>query len=92
MSTTPRYVQCQVYEGLFEGEREVAVPSTTGAPHHAIVDMRDVKRINNRDAVRVHVVHQEGDRYLVDLPRETFTSGPRVWVPKEALVREAEAG
>ena len=88
MSAPRTYVKCEVSPGLFSREREVAVPSTLSAPHRAIVDQGDVKTIGNQDAVRVYLVRQKEDGYLVDLPRETFTSGPRVLVPKDALIWE----
>lgn len=32
----------------------------------------------------------EGDRYLIELPRETFSGLWRIWVPKESIVDTVE--
>jgi len=38
------------------------------------------------DKLKVTVVDKKGDKLIVDLPRETFSSGPRIAVPKELVV------
>jgi hypothetical protein len=38
------------------------------------------------ETLRVEGIAERGDQILVDLPRETFTSGSRILVPREALL------
>ena len=48
-----------------------------------IVDENDV---TPDGTLKVYVVDQRGDEALVDLPRETFSSGSRVRIPSADLL------
>jgi len=88
MAVREGFVRCEVRKGVFAREYEVAVPSTAGPLHRAIVDQDDIMRRAGQSAVRVRLLSCEPDRCLVDLPQETLANGRRVWVPRAALVEE----
>lgn len=86
------YLLCKIRLGSFERERGVIIEMPEGNVT-TIVDELDVLPrtkpepgviLNGR--LKVFVVDQKGDRVIVDLPRETFSSGPRIAVPKELVV------
>lgn len=75
----------KVGQGLFASERSVTLQVGEDI-YNLIVDEHDVQP---DDTLEVTVVAAEGDQALVDLPRETFTSGNRIRVPTSALLPAA---
>jgi hypothetical protein len=72
----------KVSPGMFTSERVVSFEGI-GKHYTLIVDEMDVEK----GFLKVYVV-AEGDReVIIDLPRETFTSGNRVRVPSVNLRR-----
>jgi hypothetical protein len=47
------------------------------------VDQEDVR---SDDTIEVYVVAQNDKETMIDLPRDTFTSGSRIRVPSSALL------
>jgi hypothetical protein len=73
--------------GMASNERAVEIRTdvahyTLLAPEHTLCG----------DLLDVEVIAWRGDRALVDLPRETFTSGRRISVPVGMLVGPAAPG
>jgi hypothetical protein len=86
------YVVCKIRLGSIERERGVIIEMPEGNIT-TIVDELDVLPHSKPEPgvilngkLKVFVVDQKGDRVIVDLPRETFSSGPRIAVPKELVV------
>lgn len=41
-------------------------------------------------SINAFVVNQEGDKYLVDLPTHTITSGSKVWFGKKSILGDVK--
>ena len=84
-------LKCKVGLGMFKSERTVTV-KVDATEFSAIVDAEDV-RVDEEPKgdelvdgwVRVFVIEKGKDQALIDLPRETFTSGTRIIVPMSLL-------
>lgn len=74
-------LRVEVQPGMFPSERTVTFEAG-GRRYVLIVDEEDVKD----GTLQVYVVAQGGDEALVDLPRDTFTSGSRVRIPRSDLL------
>lgn len=71
---------------MFTTERSVSF-SVDQKNYNLIVDKSDV----HGDCLAVTVIrHVECGDVIVDLPRETFTSGPRIRVPAEMVLGKPE--
>ena len=70
-------------DGQFSGE-VVATLNAISGPVTGIFPLSSVDR--SRGTVTVFIVSEQGDRYLVDLPTYTFTTGSKAWFPKEAVL------
>ena len=77
-----RRLPVTVQPGMFESERTVSFEGA-GRRYVLIVDAQDIAPDNT---LKVYLVDERGDEALVDLPRETFTSGSRVRVPSAVLL------
>lgn len=77
-------LRVRVEPGMFESERSVSFEAG-GKTYTLIVDKADVQG----DTLRVYVVEQRGNEALIDLPRDTFTSGTRIRVPADVLLPAA---
>jgi hypothetical protein len=77
-----RRLRVTVQPGMFPSERTVSFEAG-GRNYTLVVDERDVAADGT---LVVHVVDQRDDEALVDLPRETFTSGSRVRIPRSVLL------
>jgi hypothetical protein len=75
-------LRVEVRPGMFQSERTVSFEAG-GRRYVLIVDEQDVAADGT---LKVYVVDQYGDEALVDLPRDTFSSGSRVRVPSSALL------
>jgi hypothetical protein len=75
-------LRVRVEKGLFPSERTVSFEAGDRS-YSLVVDEQDVAP---DDTLMVHVVDERGDEALVDLPRETFTSGSRVRIPTSELL------
>ena len=40
----------------------------------------------SKKTIKVAIVAEESERYLVNLPNDTFTTGARVWFPKSEIL------
>jgi hypothetical protein len=85
-------IPCLVSLGMFRDERGVRVRLPDGRELSVIVDRRSVivetdpepgKEVQGK--LKVAVVAVKDDRALVDLPQASFTSGPRLELPRAAL-------
>ena len=66
--------------GPIPSETVVTIPTTTGT-EDVVVHTSQA----NADTVEAGFIGQEGDRVLVELPRETVTGRWRVWIPRAAI-------
>lgn len=71
-----------ILEGQFSGEVVVTVETIggllTGVFPSSYIDM-------TRGTVTVFVVAEKPDKYLIDLPAQTVTSGSKAWFLKDAV-------
>jgi hypothetical protein len=74
-------------EGQHPSERMIAVTTAGGQRENVMVDRRSIR--NNEIEVG-YPVASDGDRYLVELPRETTTGQWRVWVNRSDLIEGRE--
>ena len=74
-------------DGMFRSERAVLFDSG-GVRYNLIVDEGDVV---GPDKIRVQVlqISEGGERSLVLLPRETFTTSSKLWVDSALIAQEA---
>jgi hypothetical protein len=75
------FIRVDVSPGMFRSERCVSFEAY-GKHFESLVDQRSV----NGDRLRVRVLNAEDDRVLIELPRETFTTGTRMWVSRSMLL------
>ena len=75
-------LRVKVQPGMFQSERTVSFEAG-GRRYVLIVDENDV---TPDGTLKVYVVDQRGEEALVDLPRETFSSGSRVRIPSADLL------
>ncbi|HTT83367.1 MAG TPA: hypothetical protein VMF67_07785 [Rhizomicrobium sp.] len=75
----------EVGAGLHPSEIVVQVKTTTGA-ENLVVDRRSLER-GTLDVGEP--IAQNGDRWLIELPRETMRGSWRVWVRRNALTFES---
>lgn len=80
MSSVKR-LRVKVEPGAFPSERTVSFDAG-GRRYSLVVDEKDLEN----DMLPVFVVAEGHDEALVDLPRDTFTSGSRIRVPRSALL------
>lgn len=74
-------LRVNVGEGMFNTERTVSFQA--GEKNYTlIVDEDDVQD----NALEVYVIAQENEESIVDLPRDTFTSGSRIRVPNTLIL------
>ncbi len=74
-------IRVRVQPGMFQSERSVSFQVGDQA-YSLFVDQSDVQS----DTLSVYVVEQRGDEAVIDLPRDTFTSGNRIRVPTSYLI------
>ncbi len=82
MNKRAKLIQVSVRAGVFSSEREVSFAAGS-KNYRMLVDRADVQPSNR---IRVYVVTEAKNTALVELPRETFTTGNRVRVPKSVLL------
>lgn len=76
-----RRIRVTVEPGTFSSERNASF--RIGKTRYSlIVDKQDVQD----DTLNVVVVAEVDEDAIIDLPRETFTSGNRIRVPKNVLL------
>ena len=74
-------IRVEVSPGTFSSERFVNF--LAGGKHYSmVVDAHDV----SDGTMQVSVLAEYSGEVLVDLPRETVTTGPRVRLPKDCLL------
>jgi hypothetical protein len=72
----------RVGPGLHHSEVVVAIKTTTG-PARLVVDNRSIER----EMLEIgYPIDRDGDKYLIELPRETTTGSWRVWVAEDMVV------
>jgi len=87
MSVVLKYARCQVLPGTFDSELYVILGDVS-----ALVDKGSVKTdypINGVEvsgAVLVHLIAENPNQVLVELPGQAVVGSLRTWVPKETLV------
>ena len=72
----------EFFEGQFPGEAIVTL-STLQGKLTAILPLSSIDRI--KGSISVYVIDEQGDRFLIDLPTYTLTSGSRAWIAKSAV-------
>ena len=78
-----------VGDGQHPSEAVVSVTTADGKQEKLIVDKRSLE---GKGSLRVgYPLRREGDRYLVELPRETMRGNWRIWIRKEDLKSEEKA-
>lgn len=77
-----------VREGQHPSEIVVAVHTADGNTEKLVVDKRSIR--NNTIEVG-YPVGEDGDKLLIELPRESVRGLWRVWVNRSALIEEAPA-
>ena len=70
--------------GVFSSERSVTFDAG-GQQYTLIVEKDDVISEGGHDYIEVDVLGSGDNEAIVDLPRETFTSGNRIRVPTNIL-------
>ncbi|MDA2928506.1 hypothetical protein MYX84_00935 [Acidobacteria bacterium AH-259-O06] len=85
------YIPCKISLGLFEGERIVQF-EVEGTEYSTIVDSEDVHESKMPQQgewvdglLQVYAIKKNGETVIVNLPRETASSGRRITVPKQLL-------
>ena len=77
-------IKCEtISDGQFSEEVLVTVNAISG-PVTGIFPLSSVDK--TQGTVTVFIIGEQGDRYLVDLPTYTFTTGSKAWFPKEAVL------
>lgn len=76
----------QIGGGLHPEEVVVSVATREGSAELAV----DRSSLKGTSISVGWPVGQEGDFYLVELPRETFQGYWRVWVPKSSVTRDEQ--
>lgn len=76
-----RRIRVDVGPGIFSMERSVSF-EVNGEYYNSIVEAESLKG----DELEVHVIADRGDNAIVDLPRDTMTTGNRILVPKTMLL------
>jgi hypothetical protein len=74
----------EVKPGTFSSEKAVSF-TVAGVRYSLLVDAEDVDQQNRLAVAVVDMTHGEA---IIDLPRETFTSGPRLRIPRDQLILE----
>ncbi|WP_188583405.1 hypothetical protein [Azorhizobium oxalatiphilum] len=72
-----------ISDGLHPLEAVVGVNTTEGS-QRLVVSRRAI----NQNSIEVGLIRKDGDRTLVELPRETQTGEWRVWVNSSQLILE----
>ena len=75
------HIRVKVGPGMFRSERSVSFQVGDQA-YNLFVDQSDVQ--NN--LLSVYVVERNGDEAIIDLPRDTFTTGNRIRIPSSYLI------
>ena len=92
-SKTKYALKCQVSRGMFRDEFFVVIELPGGETFTAVTDESQVifkgpKPSNTEKAdagLLVSVIERSNSNWLVDLHRETFSGGSRVFVPKNLV-------
>lgn len=80
------WIKCvNIADGQFSEEFTVTLDAT-GGRLTAIFPSSSIDI--GRGTIRVSVVGEKEDLFLVDLPTYTFTTGSKVWFPKGAVLLE----
>jgi hypothetical protein len=75
-------IRVKVEPGMFPSER--AVSFNAGNQQYTLfVDQRDIRP---DDTLEVYVVAENDKEAVIDLPKDTFTSGSRIRVPSSELL------
>jgi hypothetical protein len=75
-------IRVDVEPGMFSTERSVWFQAS-GRRYSLLVDPSDI--IDER-YLRVHILGYDNGEAIIDLPRDTFSSGSRVRIPRELLL------
>jgi hypothetical protein len=75
-----------VGDGQHPSEAVVSLTTADGVREELIVDRRSIEE----GTLRVgYPIRTQGNRFLVELPRETFRGSWRVWVKEDDVVKRA---
>jgi hypothetical protein len=78
----------RIREGQHPSEIVVAVRTADGNSEKLVVDKRSIR--NNMSEIG-YPVGEDGDRLLIELPRESVRGQWRVWIKRDAVIEEAPA-
>jgi hypothetical protein len=82
LEPTSKRLRVSVKNGMFSSERSVSFSAGT-ASYSLLVDEQDLTANN---LLRVVLVGIDGSDAVVELPRETFTSGTRIRIPRSLVL------
>ena len=75
------------YESILDGQFPEEFIVTIHAHQGQLTAIFPSSAINkDSEAIIVAVIDEEEDRYLVDLPTYTFTTGSKVWFAKDSVI------
>lgn len=74
-------LKCKVGNGMFKGEQIVSF-DIKGNTVSAIVDKKSVK---DKERLEVDVYKKRGEKVLIGIPGETFSTPRKIWVPQEEI-------
>jgi hypothetical protein len=83
------YVMCRVSKGFWENELYVSVGGTSAFVQRENVRVDDPPEPNKEVVGKVlaFLLHESGDKALIELPGEPVVGGLRNWVPMAALAK-----
>ena len=78
-------VRCSVQEGFVSSERIVRIRTVDGRQEEIAVS---VSQIRNSE-LEAPIVGKEGEKFLIELPRESSSGRWRLWVNKDEVIESA---
>jgi hypothetical protein len=76
-------IECDVGEGLFEGEKIISFKTDTNTIS-AIVNQTSI--IGSK--LQVDIYEDKEDKSLIGIPGETFSSARKIWIEKEKITSD----
>lgn len=74
-------LKCEVGEGMFKGEKIVSY-KINGKVNSAIVYEECV---TDQNRLKVDICERKGNKLLIGIPGETFSTSRKIWVPYETI-------
>jgi len=74
-------LKCEVGKGMFKGEKIVSY-KINGKINSAIVYEECV---TDQNRLKVDIYEEKGNKLLIGIPGETFSTSRKIWVPQERI-------